>query len=199
MSERLILASGSKTRSDLLRRAGLEFEAVSPRVDEDVLKEALEAEGRKPRDIADALAEAKARKIAGKEQGCLVLGSDQVLDLDGKILSKPKSPDECLFQLKALRGRRHSLFSAAVLYEDQKPVWRFVGHVRLTMRRATDAYLDDYVERNWESVRHSVGGYKLEDEGARLFHKVEGDSFTVLGLPLLEVLSYLTLRGTIPG
>jgi len=100
--------------------------------------------------------------------------------------------------LKDMRGKRHSLLSAAVIYEDGKPVWRHVGQVRLMMRDATDAYLEDYAIRNWDSIRHSVGGYKLEEEGVRLMSRIDGDYFTVLGLPLVELLSYLTLRGTLP-
>jgi septum formation protein len=85
-----------------------------------------------------------------------------------------------------------------VLYEEAKPVWRHIGQVRLTMRNASDDYIEDYVHRNWESIRHSVGAYKLEEEGVRFFSRIDGDYFTVLGMPLLELLSHLTLRGTLP-
>ena len=199
MSSRIILASASSSRKDMLTRAGVEFEAIPAKVDEDAIKSALISEHAKPRDIADALAEAKARKIAGKHPDALVLGSDQVLDLNGTILSKPESPEEALDQLKSMRSNRHHLLSAAVIYDEAKPVWRHVGQVRLYMRDASDDWLSDYVERNWDSIRHSVGAYKLEEEGARLFTRVEGDYFNVLGLPLLDVLSYLTLRGILPS
>lgn len=199
MPDRLILASASATRADMLRRAGVEFEVIPAKVDEDAIKAAHLAEGAKPRDIADALAEAKARKIAAKHPDALVLGSDQVLDFQGALLSKPTSPEDALAQLTSMRSNRHHLLSAAVIYEGAKPVWRHVGQVRLYMRDASDAWLDDYVKRNWDSIRHSVGAYKLEEEGVRLFTRIEGDHFNVLGLPLLEVLSYLTLRGTLPA
>ncbi|TDL89308.1 Maf family protein [Meridianimarinicoccus aquatilis] len=195
----LILASASEIRKQLLTSAGVSVVTQPARIDELALRDSLSAEGAPPRDIADALAEAKARKISDKFPDRLVLGCDQVLAHGGDVLGKPKSPDEARAQLYRLRGDRHTLLSAAVIYEGGKPLWRHVGIVRLSMRAATDAYVDDYVERNWDSIRHSVGGYKLEEEGARLFTRIDGDYFTVLGLPLLELLSYLILRGDIPG
>ena len=195
----LTLASTSEIRATLLRNAGLDIETIAARIDEDAIKASLLAAGAKPRDVADALAEAKARKIAFKGGRDLVLGCDQVLEFEGQLISKSETPEDALLVLKDMRGKRHSLLSAAVIYEAEKPVWRHVGQARLMMRDASDDYLTRYVERNWESIRHSVGGYKLEEEGVRLMTRVDGDYFTVLGLPLVELLSYLTLRGTLPG
>ena len=197
MSASLILASGSEIRALLLRQAAVEFEQVSPRVDEEMVRDALLAEAASPRDIADALAEMKARKVSEKHPESLVLGCDQVLDHRGNLFSKPQSMQEVLSQLKTLRGEPHTLLSAAVIYEAGKPIWRHVGIVRLRMHDVSDDYLGSYVDRNWDSIRHSVGGYKLEEEGVRLFSRIEGDYFNVLGLPLLELLSYLALRGDI--
>lgn len=199
MAMNLILASGSEIRRQLLSNAGVPFTVQKARVDEIMIRESLEAEQAKPRDIADTLAEMKALKVSEKNPGAMVLGCDQVLELDGKILSKPRDLEEARAQLLALRGQRHMLLSAAVICEDGKPIWRHIGQVRLRMRSFSDAYLDDYLTRNWPGIGDSVGGYKLEEEGIRLFSRVDGDYFNVLGLPLLELLAYLTVRGDIPG
>ncbi|MEH6654992.1 Maf family protein [Loktanella salsilacus] len=199
MPEPLILASGSTIRATLLRNAGVNFTTATPRVDEDAMRDALRAEGASPRDIADALAEMKAAKVSVRNPGALVIGCDQILAHGSNILSKPTSTDDAIAQLSELRGGVHQLLSAAVIYENGKPIWRHVGVVRLHMRDASDAYLRDYVTRNWEEVRHCVGAYQIEAEGVRLFHRIEGDYFNILGLPLLELLSYLTLRGTLPA
>ena len=198
MPDRIILASTAQIRSKLLDGAGVPHDVVASRIDEDSVKKALEAEGAPPRDIAATLAEMKARKIAEKGQGGLVIGCDQVLSLKGEVLSKPKTIEDARGQLNALRGETHQLLSAAVIYEDLKPVWRHVGVARLSMRDFSDDYCDDYLARNWDSIRWAVGGYKIEEEGIRLFRMVQGDTFTIQGLPLLELLSYLTLRGTLP-
>ena len=195
MTQPLILASGSEIRATLLRNAAVDFIVSKARVEEEMVREALLSEGATPRDIADTLAELKARKVSEKHLGALVLGCDQVLDHRGTLLSKPRTQEQVRAQLRDLRGDRHSLLSAAVICENGQPIWRHVGIVRLRMHEISDEFLDDYVARNWDSIRHSVGGYKLEEEGVRLFSRIEGDYFAVLGLPLLELLSYLTLRG----
>lgn len=197
MTDQIILASGSEIRQTLLRNANIPFESVLPRVDEEMIKMSLQAEEANPRDIADALAEAKARKVSQKNPGKLVIGCDQVLDFDGQVLSKPGNPEEARAQLKAMRGKTHRLLSAAVIYKDAEPLWRHVGVVRLTMRDFSDAYLDDYVERNWDSIRWSVGAYKIEEEGIRLMARTEGDYFTILGLPMVELVNYLIVRGVL--
>ncbi|KRS19306.1 Maf family protein [Roseovarius indicus] len=197
MVQKLVLASGSEIRQQLLRNAGVTFDVQPARVDEVSLREAMQAEAAPPRDIADALAEMKARKVAMRDTGALVLGCDQVLAHRGDILGKPETPEEAKNQLLQLRGDTHQLLSAAVIYEDGAPVWRHVGVVRLTMKAFSDEYLETYLQRNWDSIRHSVGGYKLEEEGVRLFSQVQGDYFCVLGLPLLELLAFLGLRGVI--
>ncbi|MCR8825467.1 Maf family protein [Pseudosulfitobacter koreensis] len=197
MPQALILASGSSIRAGMLTQAGVPFEVMKPRVDEESIKAGLLAEDAKPRDIADTLAEIKARKISDKHPGAFVLGCDQVLDHRGTLLSKPETPDQAVSQLIALRGDTHSLLSAAVICEDGKPIWRHIGQVRVRMRDASDGYIQDYVDRNWDSIRHSVGGYKIEEEGVRLMASIEGDYFSVLGMPLLQLLAFLTVRGVV--
>ena len=197
MSQHVILASGSEIRQQLLRNAGVQFSVQPARVDEEMMRDALLAEAAPPRDIADALAEMKARKVSEKDPAALVIGCDQVLSFDRKLLSKPVSPEDARNQLAQMRGKRNELLSAAVICEAGKPVWRHVGTVRMMMHQVSDAYLDDYIQRNWQSIRHSVGAYKLEEEGVRLFSRIDGDYFTVLGLPLLDLLSYLGLRGVL--
>lgn len=197
MAAHIVLASGSETRAMMMRNAGLIFDIERPRVDEEAAKSALLAEQARPRDIADALAEMKARKVSARHPGAMVIGSDQVLDFQSQMLSKPDSPDHAVEQLSAMRGQKHSLYSAAVIVQDGAPIWRHVGQVRLMMHDLSDAYLSAYVARNWDDIRHSVGAYQLEREGIRLFTAIDGDYFTVLGMPLLQVLNFLALRGDI--
>ncbi len=198
MSSPIILASMSEIRQQMLSNAGLIFTVEPAKIDEDTIMRSLQAEGARPIDIADALAEFKARKISDKHPGSLVIGCDQVLQCDQQIFAKASSVEEAKEHLKILRGKKHKLLSAVVIYEGGEPKWRHVGQVSLTMRAFSDAFMEDYLKRNWESIQHAVGCYKLEEEGVRLFSRVEGDYFTVLGLPLLDLLSYLTLRGVLP-
>lgn len=197
MSQPIILASTSDVRQTLLRRAGVPFDVIAPRIDETALRDALLADSATPRDIADALAEYKARKISDKRPEALVIGCDQVLEFQSRVLGKPESEDALLRQLQSMRNTRHSLHSAVVLYDGGKPVWRHVGSVNMTVRPLSDGYLKDYVARNWLGIKNVAGGYKLEEEGVRLFSRIEGDYFHVLGLPLIELLSYLGTRGMI--
>lgn len=193
----LILASGSAARADMLRRAGADPNIVKPNVDEEEVKIALRAAGALPRDQADALAEIKAVRVSGKYPGALVIGADQVLDLNGEAFDKPRNMEEARAQLQRLRSAKHTLFSAAAIALDGAPIWRHIGRAQLTMRRFSDRFLDRYLEETGETAFETVGGYKLEEGGAQLFSRVDGDLFTILGLPLLELLAFLRLRGVL--
>ncbi len=196
-SRRLLLASGSEIRATLLRNAGLVIETLAPRIDEDAIRGALRSEHATPREVADVLAEMKARKVSERHPDALVIGCDQVLDADGQVLSKPGTAAEARIQLALLRNRTHQLLSAAVVCHQGRPLWRHVGIARLTMRDFSDSYLDAYIARNWPGIGDSVGSYKLEGEGVRLFSRIDGDYFTILGLPLIELLTWLSIRGDI--
>ncbi|WP_308916274.1 Maf family protein [Jannaschia sp. LMIT008] len=194
LSHRLTLASASATRARLLEAAGIPVTIRPARLDEEAVKLSLSAEDASARDVADTLAEMKATK--GAVPG-LCLGCDQVLTHGHVLLSKPRDRSDAVTQLYGLRGKQHRLLSAAVIAEDGRPVWRHVAEVRMTMRPLSDAYVANYVERNWNEIRHAVGAYQLEAEGARLFDRVEGDYFAVLGLPLLQVIGFLADRGVV--
>ena len=195
MSRPLILASASQIRLNLLLAAGLDVAALPARIDETAVRLGLQAENAAPQDIADALAELKARKLADKNPTALVLGCDQVLAFQGRVFAKAETCDIARTQLQDLRGNTHRLISAMVLYDSAKPIWRHISEASLTMHSFSDAYLDTYLDRNWHSAQHSVGTYKLEEEGVRLFSQINGDYFTILGLPLLPLLGYLGQRG----
>lgn len=195
----IILASASKIRAELLKNAGLDVESLAARLDEEAIRAGLEAEGASPRDQADALAEMKAAKLAQRYPEALVIGCDQVLDFGGRVFGKPADIDAARAQLRQLRGQTHKLLSAVVVYEAGRPVWRHMGEVRLTMREFSPGYLDDYLARQGPALLESVGGYQLEAEGVRLFSDIQGDYFTVLGLPLVALLGYLSQREMIPA
>ena len=191
----LVLASRSPARAALLAAAAIPHEVRPAPVDEDAIRAALLAEGASTRDLADTLAEHKARKIALRQPEARVLGADQVLDLKGTAFAKPADRAEAAEHLRRLSGQTHRLLSAAVLYDGGEPVWRHVGVARLTMHALTEDEIAAYLDRAWPDVAGCVGAYQAEGLGARLFSRIEGDWFSVLGLPLLELCAFLRLRG----
>jgi len=198
MQNPIVLASASAIRADLMRNAGVRIQVAPVHVDEAATKSALLQEGASHRDIADALADLKARRAASKHQDRLTLGADQVLSFQDHLLDKPTSPENLVDQLTDLSGKVHNLFSAAVIYENDRPQWRFIGQAQMIMRQLSSDFIDQYVDKNWHEVQHCVGGYQLEGPGAQLFTRVQGDFFSVLGLPLMEILAYLRTRGDLP-
>lgn len=193
----IVLASQSAARQRLLRNAGVEFISVASRIDELAMRDAMTSERAKARDIADALAEAKARKVSQKYEDGLIIGADQVLDLDGELVEKAETAEGQRMQLAHLSGKRHRLITAVVVYEGNRPLWRHVSVASLTMRSCSDQFLDSYVRRNWPQIGSCLGGYMIEGEGVRLFSHIGGDIFSIQGLPLVELLSWMASRGAI--
>ncbi len=193
----VILASASRIRSEILTRAGVPHDVDPARVDEDEVKRSLQAENADAESIAVTLAEIKARHVARRHPDALVLGADQVLDCEGLLFDKPADMDHARAHLMALRGRTHSLISAACVVRGQDRLWHQAARVRMAMRPFSDAFLDDYLDRIGEAALQSVGAYQVEGRGAQLFSAIEGDYFTVLGLPLLPVLEFLRNNGVL--
>ena len=180
----------------MLAQAGVACEAMSPMVDEESIKHSLLDHNVSARDIADALAEAKAVKLSSKFPQAFVIGADQTLEcVDGSMLDKPESQADAIAQLTLMAGTTHKLYSAAVVAERGEPVWRFVATSRMTVRPLSDAFIAEYVEANWHAFRHCVGCYQIEGVGAQLFSQVQGGHFDIMGLPLLPLLSFLREKG----
>jgi septum formation protein len=194
----LILASTSSARRAMLMRAAVACDVMAPMVDEEAIKNGLLQQGLNGRDIADALAEAKAVKLSAKHPATLVIGADQTLELDnGQLLDKPESPEQAVAQLTRMAGKTHKLLSAAVIAERGEPVWRFVSTSRMLMRPLSAGFIADYVEEHWEDIRHCVGCYQIEGAGAQLFSHIKGTHYDIMGLPLLPLLGFLRERGVI--
>jgi septum formation protein len=194
---KLLLASKSEARRAMLEAAGVAFEAVEAELDEGAAKAGLEAAGFDARGVAEELAQLKALSVEASAAD-LVIGADQTLERDdGTMLSKPGSRGEALEQLRSLSGRTHVLHSAAVIVENGATSWWRSESVSLTMRPLGDAFLDQYLDREYEAIRWSVGGYRIEGLGVQLFERIEGSHFAVLGLPLLPLLAYLRERGVL--
>lgn len=190
----LVLASASASRRCMMEAAGLTFEVDPPRADEEAAKASLRAAGLKPRDQADALAELKALSVSRRRPD-FVIGADQMLAVDGDVLDKPKDLTEARAHLERLRGKTHELITAAVVAREGTIIWRHIDTPRLQMRAFSDAFLDSYMAQAGEGVLLSVGAYQLEGLGAQLFARVEGDYFSVLGLPLLPLMAFLREHG----
>ena len=194
----LLLASQSASRRAMLTDAGVPFEATAAQVDEEAAKASLATLS--PRDLADALAELKALKVSRLVPQAMVLGSDSLVALaDGTRLDKPESRDEAAVHLAMMSGSTHDLWSAAVIAEDGRAVWRHVERARLYVRPLSPTFIDSYLDAEWPAIAGCVGCFRIEGPGVQLFASVEGSHFTILGLPLLPVLGYLRERGVMPS
>jgi septum formation protein len=192
----LILASKSAARAAILSGAGLAFEVAGSGVDEDELKTTLLGQRVGPRDIARALADAKAAVVSAHRPG-LVIGADQTLDFDGALFDKAETLDAARERLARMRGHSHQLHSAVTVARDGLVIWRDLQSATLGMRAFSDIYLDDYLARNGSKILSSVGCYQLEGEGLQLFNHIDGDYFTILGLPMLGLLDLLRREGVL--
>jgi septum formation protein len=193
----LILASASKIRRTVLENAGLAFTVAAASVDEDEIKRAMQASGSSAELTAEALAETKANRVSARHDGALVLGCDQMLDLDGTWFDKPADRAHAFAHLKAFSNKTHRLVCGAVVSRNGSRIWSHVSVARLTVRPLSDAFINDYLDTVGPSVFASVGAYQLEGIGAQLFTRIEGDYFTVLGLPLLPILGFLRGHGVV--
>ena len=192
----VILASGSASRRALLANAGVVADAIRPGVDEDAAKASFRAEGLAVRDQAMALAELKAVKVSAGRSG-LVIGGDQMLALEGKAFDKPDGMAGARRHLERLSGKTHTLETAIVICEAGRPVWRYLARPKLTVRPLSDAFIEAYLQKAGEEILSTVGAYQLEGLGSQLFTQIEGDYFSILGLPLLPLLDYLRVRGVL--
>ncbi|MCD2174694.1 Maf family nucleotide pyrophosphatase [Rhizobium sp. C4] len=194
----LILASGSPFRKQLMDAAGLIFAAEPASIDEREIEAPLAAAGASAESIALALAKAKASEVAGRHSASFVIGSDQVMSMDGRLFHKCTSVEMARDQLRSMRGRTHRLSSAISIVRDDREVWSHVSVADMTFRNFSDAFLDDYIERAGPKVLLTVGAYSYEGLGQQLFEKVEGDFFTIIGLPMLPLLAALRDLAIIP-
>lgn len=193
----LILASASASRAGLLRSAGVQFEVIAASIDEEAEKAAARQSGIAGPDVASCLALKKALQVSSVRPGRHILGADQILDLDGEIISKCATRADASALLRRLRGRTHEIFTGAVLVTGQAQLWCHVERCRLVMREFSDAFLEDYLSGAQPKALDSVGCYQLEGLGVQLFERIDGDYFTVLGLPLVPLLAALRTHGLV--
>lgn len=194
MANEIILASGSQIRATLLKNAGLTFRVQTSNVDESAYKASMRQEGVSPKEQAEFLAELKAEKVSLKTDG-LVIGADQMMSLEGEGFDKPATRDEAFERLKYFSGKTHYLESAIVVCQKGEAIWRQVNRPKLTMRELSDDFIHGYLDQIGDEAYKSVGAYQLEGLGVQLFSAIEGDYFSILGLPLLPLMNFLRDRG----
>jgi septum formation protein len=193
----VILASKSSARATLLRNAGVRFSVRAPEIDEESLKTGFDAEEADSGDVAESLAELKAQRVSGDYGGALVIGADQILDCDGRRFAKPSDLEAARRDLMTLRGRAHALVTSVSVVRDGIPVWRHTDRARLVMRAFSDEFVDAYLREVGTAVLECVGAYQVEGLGVQLFAKIEGDHFSIVGLPLVPLLGFLREHGAL--
>ena len=198
-SPALVLASASPSRRRMLEAAGLSTTIQAAAVDETAVKESLKAEGASPLQVAETLAELKAQRVAVKHPGALVIGADQMLSCNDVWFDKPADLDHAAAHLRALSGKTHELSTAVCVVRDGGRLWHHNAVARLTMRALSDSFIAAYLEAAGRDILSSVGAYHLEGHGAQLFAEVEGDFFTILGLPLLPLMDFLRANKALPA
>lgn len=199
MRHRIVLASASTHRADLLRNAGISFDVHPAEIDERAAEAPLAGTGSAPTDVAQILAEIKAADVSNREPGALVIGCDQILSLDDEVLHKAPNMEEARRRLLTLSGRTHQLSSAVVIVKDGAVVWDHVGIARMTMRSLSPEFIGRHLSAAGPAVLGSVGVYQIEGLGIQLFDRIDGDIFTIVGLPLLALVRQLQQLGAIDG
>ena len=188
---KIILASQSKVRKEILDKNGIANQVEPSNVDEDVVKESLIKEKASPEIISKNLAEIKANKVSQKNYNSLVLGADSVIDLDGKLISKPVDREEALQILKKLNGKKHKLISSVCISKNGSMIWNYTDKATLIMKNMSNDELEDYLSKITDEALYAYNVYQIEGEGKNLFSRIEGDPNTIMGLPIKKIKEYL--------
>ena len=191
MLNKIILASKSKVRKEILDQHNISCEAKPSNVDEDIVKESLISESASPEIISKNLAELKANKVSLSQKDLMVLGADSVIDLDGELISKPESREEALLILKKLNGKKHNLISSVCISKNGSMIWNYTDKAELTMKNLSEENLQDYLSKISDETLYAYNVYQIEGEGKNLFSNIDGDKDTIMGLPVLKIKEYL--------
>ena len=191
MLNKIILASKSKVRKEILDQHNISCEVKPSNVDEDIVKESLISESASPEIISKNLAELKANKVSLSQKDLMVLGADSVIDLDGELISKPESREEALLILKKLNGKKHNLISSVCISKNGSMIWNHTDKAELTMKNLPEENLEDYLSKISDETLYAYNVYQIEGEGKNLFSNIDGDKDTIMGLPVLKIKEYL--------
>ena len=191
MLNKIILASKSKVRKEILDQHNISCEVKPSNVDEDIVKESLISESASPEIISKNLAELKANKVSLSQKDLMVLGADSVIDLDGELISKPESREEALLILKKLNGKKHNLISSVCISKNGSMIWNHTDKAELTMKNLSEENLEDYLSKISDETLYAYNVYQIESEGKNLFSNIDGDKDTIMGLPVLRIKEYL--------